>query len=509
MDEEDLQGWPSGAPPASALCGEDERASVLAAYGLDSLEDDPELAGIVKFAALLCEAPVALVSVVESERQRFLAREGLDLRETPQDLSFCAHAMLGGELMVVPDATQDPRFADNALVTGEEQIRFYAGAPLISPEGAPIGALCAIDRTPREGGLSDAQLQGLGVLAQAVMRRLDMRRAVRLASHETNETLRHMRSIADLVPAIIWSADGTGAFDYFNRRWTELTGAERPRTVSEWRQVVHEEDAGQTFAAWQKSFERGEPFESEYRLRRADGGWQWTLARGMPVRSPEGEVARWYGTLTDVDQARRLSQARDLLARELTHRIKNIFAVISGLVAIRARKHPESRAFADELTSAIFALGRAHEFVGPIDGEKGESMRGLLSELMAPYEEASPSGERRIRINGGDCRIGPRAATPLALVFHELATNAVKYGALAADTGWVDIHLDCPDDDGITTVVWRECAGRRVEEPAEEGFGSRLLRTAVEGQLGGKLTRRFAPEGLEVRIELKSDKIRR
>lgn len=508
LDATDTLGWPTGAPPLPEFSGPDQRARVLSSYDFDSLEREGELAGIARFAASLCEAPVALVSIIDGTCERILAGEGVDWRELSLADSFCALTMLGGEMLEARDASTDPAFSGMGLVSGPEHVRFYAGMPLISREGAPLGAVCVIDRQPRPEGLTLLQREGLTLLAQTVMRRLALQRALRVASRETEETWRHMRGIADLVPAIIWSADGEGEFDYFNRRWTELTGVERPKTVTDWRRVVHEDDADSTFAAWQTSMQLGEPFECEYRLKRADGGWRWTLSRGLPVRSPEGGVARWYGTLTDVDKSRRLSQARDLLARELSHRIKNIFAVLSGLVAIRARKYPDSRAFADELTSAIFALGRAHEFVGPIDGEKGESMHGLLSELMAPYEEAG-RGEERIRIQGGDCKIGPRAATPLALVFHELATNAVKYGALANEAGQVDVHLDCPDSGETTTIHWRERGGPAVTPAVEEGFGSRLLRTAVEGQLGGKLKRRFEPGGLEVEIELKSEVINR
>ncbi|QYU67439.1 hypothetical protein J4558_21340 [Leptolyngbya sp. 15MV] len=107
-----------GTPLASALCGEDERARVLSAYGADGLVDDPDLTAITAFAARLCGTPIALVSLVEAERQRFLARNGIDALETPRSTSFCAHAMLDRAVMVVPDARVDPRFSGFELVTG-------------------------------------------------------------------------------------------------------------------------------------------------------------------------------------------------------------------------------------------------------------------------------------------------------------------------------------------------------------------------------------------------------
>lgn len=500
-------GEPSGrreAVPAAASGGEDERAQILSAYGYDELEDDPELTEIAGFAARLCATPMAFVSLVERQNQRFVAREGSDVRGTPRSVSFCAHAMLGAEEMVVPDATSDPRFAGNELVTGEEHVRFYAGAPLIAPEGTPLGALCVIDREPRPGGLSDLQRDGLRVLARAVMRRLEARRKSRAAAVRESEGARAMREIADLVPAIIWSADAEGRFDYYNSRWNEATGLPRPKDASGWLDVVHPDDTGTTRVAWTQSFEQGQPFESEFRLKQADGSWRWMMSRALPLVGSDGAVSRWYGTLTDIDHSHRLSQNRDLLARELSHRIKNIFAVVAGLVSIRARRHEPARQFADEVIDAIRALGRAHDFVRPVEGEKGDSLRGLLRELMAPYDDRAG----RVTLTGGECEIGPRSATPLALIFHELATNSAKYGALSVEDGRIEIAIECPEGEALTLIAWRERGGPPASEPGEDGFGSRLVQMSIEGQLGGKMERRFTAGGLEVDLAIPIGTIR-
>ena len=157
-----------GAPDTSAwLIDEASRDATLAEFDLDSMQSGGQLDRITAFAAELCGAPIALVSLVERDRQFFVARTGLAVCETPRATSFCQFAMLESDVMVVPDATKDPRFADNALVTGDPYIRFYAGAPLVSDGGVPLGSLCVIDRTPR-AGLTDLQYHGLQVLAEAV-----------------------------------------------------------------------------------------------------------------------------------------------------------------------------------------------------------------------------------------------------------------------------------------------------------------------------------------------------
>ena len=151
---------------------EGARSAVIAELGLDAHRDTDDLNRIVAFAAALCDVPTSLVSVVETRRQTFIARTGLDADETPRETSFCAHAMVEHDVMVVPDAAADPRFADNPLVTGDPYIRFYAGAPLVTSAGVPLGSLCVIDTSPRDG-LTPLQRQGLKVLAADVVNRFE------------------------------------------------------------------------------------------------------------------------------------------------------------------------------------------------------------------------------------------------------------------------------------------------------------------------------------------------
>ncbi len=162
---------------------EDARLDALRTYAvLDTL---PEAAydDITFLASQICDTPIALVSLIDGERQWFKSRVGLDVTETPRDQAFCAHAIMEpGELMVVSDAQLDERFADNPLVTDAPDIRFYAGAPLATSDGHGLGTLCVIDRVPRM--LSDCQLKGLRALSRQVMCILEYRKAVSsLARH--------------------------------------------------------------------------------------------------------------------------------------------------------------------------------------------------------------------------------------------------------------------------------------------------------------------------------------
>ena len=496
-----MESWPNGDSPANAPCGEDERLSVLASYGAENLSDDPELVRIVDFAARLCNAPAALITLVEQEHLRFLAKTGTDLEGTPRSISFCPHAMLNPDPMVVPDATTDPRFAGNPLVTGEPHIRFYAGAPLISDEGAPLGALCIIDGAARPEGLSQFQLDGLVVLADAVMRRLRHQREHISADSKIAEREQRLRSIIDSVPGIAWSADSRANFDYFSARWHEVTGHDHPKVAADWKQFVHPDDFEATLASFSKAIRDVEPFEQEFRLLQADGSWRWVLSRALPL-GEELREARWFGTMIDVDAAHRLAESRDLLASELSHRIKNIFAVVAGLISIRSRGKAEVAVFASEVTAAIMALGTAHEYVRPVEGRSSDKLLGLLRDLLAPYGNGD---DGRIAIGGDDLAMGAHAATPLALIFHELATNSAKYGALSREEGKVAIEVAAPrGDDETVCVSWREsgCGGMPNGNDAPEGFGSRMLRMAVEGQLGGTFARSFSEGGLDIELTI-------
>ncbi len=495
---------PAVPMPAPQIADEAERLRIVQSFEPDSLIDDPELASIVSFAAKLCDVPMGQVSLVEDVRQRFLAREGITLKETPRDIAFCDHAMREGEILEVRDARKDPRFADNPLVTSGPGIRFYAGHPLVSPEGAPLGALCAVDVEARPEGLNDFQREGMAVLAQAVMRRLQERRANIRARADIADRENQLRAIIEGVPQIAWSADSEGNFDYFNARWEQLTGVQAPTLAEHWRPLIHPEDAEDLFQNWQDSFAQSLPFEGEYRLKTKDG-WLWVLGQAAPVKNLTGDGVRWFGTITDIDEVRRALEERDMLAKELSHRIKNIFAVVIGLASLKARQTPEHKPFADDMIAVLHSLGRAHDVVRAGSEPEHDSLLTLLEALFAPY--GSDKETQRITITGPDALIHPQAATPLALVFHELATNSAKYGALSSDGGHVELTLEDAGD--MVAMTWREIGGPPVDcnagEPGKGGFGSRLVEMSITGQLQGTWKRDFADDGLVAHLTVAKD----
>jgi PAS domain S-box-containing protein len=489
--------------PKSTISGDidpQEAARILgvASFDLKQMVDDEALTSITDFAARLCDTPIALVSIVETDRQWFPARTGLEARETPRETSFCAYAMRGDDVMVVPDARQDERFRNNPLVTGDPHIRFYAGAPLVSEEGIQLGALCVIDREPRDG-LTPIQHQGLTVLADNIMTMLTLRRTSRRSDLQLDEQETKFRVLADAMPQMVWSTLPDGFHDYYNARWYEFTGVPENSTDGEgWNGMFHPDDQDRAWTVWRHSLETGEPYEIEYRLRNAAGEYRWTLGRALPIRNKKGEITRWFGTCTDIHDQKMIQVQREVIAQELSHRIKNIFSVINGLISFSTRHHPEVQDVANDLRDRIFALGRAHDFVRPHSEVSRphsveNSLCGMLKELLSAYTE-------RVHIDGEDITIDDRSATPLALVFHELATNAAKYGALSATEGRVDIH--CTSDKDFVTLQWIETGGPAVTPPPTDGFGTKLIELSAIRQMGGKIERDWDPKGLRLTLTL-------
>ena len=162
--------------PSNTSDKENARLAELHHLGIMDSPDEQAYDDITRMAADVCGTPVALITLIDGERQWFKSRLGVQERETPREVAFCTHAIDNpGRPFVVNDATKDPRFESNPLVTGDPNIRFYAGAPLVTSNGHALGTVCVIDREPRE--ISEAQLEELQFMAQQVVLMLEARAA--------------------------------------------------------------------------------------------------------------------------------------------------------------------------------------------------------------------------------------------------------------------------------------------------------------------------------------------
>ena len=316
-----------------------------------------------------------------------------------------------------------------------------------------------------------------------------------------NESRFH--TLADTMPQMVWSTLPDGFHDYYNARWYEFTGMPPGSTDGEgWSGMFHQDDQAVAWERWRTSLKTGDPYEIEYRLRHHSGQYRWVLGRALAMRDGEGRIVRWYGTCTDIHEAKRTAESLALMSHELSHRIKNIFAIVNGLIGLSARRFPESKQFAKDIQLRLAALGRAHDFARPHSEESrpvaGEThLTELLRQILKPYPALD---EGRITFSGVELVIDDRSATPLALIFHELATNASKYGALSTLEGRVEISIAVSGE--ACAISWVEVGGPPINDlPERHGFGTKLSTISAESQLGGSIERIWAPTGLRLSLQ--------
>lgn len=253
-----------GRPSASEA--ESRRLARLQLLAVMDTEPEPIFDSLTRLAADICGAPISLISLVDEKRQWFKSNLGLEgVQQTDRSVAFCAHAIEDDGLMEVCDAQLDPRFAANPLVTGEPRIRFYAGVPLVMPEGERLGTLCVIDRQARH--LTEAQRRSLVTLAELAAQALLLRERSHYLEIVGDEG--RFKVIAETSPLGIFQTDVAGNCTYTNPRWREIYGIPLKQSLgSKWRDVVHPADREAFFSKLAQAAKRGGTLGMEYRLLR-------------------------------------------------------------------------------------------------------------------------------------------------------------------------------------------------------------------------------------------------
>ncbi len=336
------------ALPQSTLDDEERRLATLGRYGV--LDTPPEQAfdDLTRLAAQVLGTPIALVSLIDRDRQWFKSRVGIEVCSTPRDMAFCAHAIHGDDVMVVEDALQDPRFANNPLVTGDPFIRFYAGAPLIADDGLALGTLCVIDRQPRR--FDATQRETLALLARQVMAQLTLhRQSMHLESllNDLQERTQLLSQLSNRVPGVIYQyrrfPDGSTCFPYASERMWDMFEVHPEDTQRDAAGViarVHPQDLEGVLSSIETSYSGLLPWRHEFRVVLPQQGTKWRFGDAVPERLADGSVL-WHGFITDITE-RRLHQER-------THRLA-YYDPLTGL--------PNRRLLIDRLERELAHLRR-------------------------------------------------------------------------------------------------------------------------------------------------------
>ncbi|MDT8857100.1 HWE histidine kinase domain-containing protein [Paracoccaceae bacterium Fryx2] len=268
---------------------------------------------------------------------------------------------------------------------------------------------------------------------------------------------------------------------------------------------IHPADRDRVRAAFAATRAVVGPFEIDFRTL-IGKKVRWISARG---RGSDEDIVRrtMMGVFLDVTGRKQAEESSELLAGEMSHRVKNLLAIASGLARITSRSSSGVEDMTTQLTHRLTALGRAHDLVRPLPGNHGDAalLGDIFTVLLAPYDDQGAFAGR-IRIAVPRMGVGEEAAAALALVVHELATNSLKYGSLSSDEGVLDVS-GCVAGDNVR-IVWTEQGGPELAKAAEQqGYGRKLVSRTVEGPLGGSISYDWSRSGALVTIEINGERL--
>ena len=246
--------------------------------------------------------------------------------------------------------------------------------------------------------------------------------------------------------------------------------------------------------------------------RRKDGSLSDSSLAVSPVRDRQGRVIGASKSARDISERRRAEERQQLLLREMDHRVKNLFALAGSVVRLSARSAKTPSELASSVEARLLALARAHALTlrkvsdAPGQTEQTIGLHALIRTVLAPYDDQAGKRETCVAISGPDIAIAGGTVTSFALLLHEFATNAAKYGALSVPEGYIEVTCSEAADQFVLT--WKEHGGPRIADRIEdEGFGSLLIRLTVEGQLGGAISRWWEESGLAIRLSVNRQRV--
>ena len=510
-----MQALPIAGPIAS-LTRDDEvgrpmteaDATRLAALHRYRLLDTPEEGEFHRLAGLACDllqTEIAVIAVLEAERQWPVARIGLRGKAPPWPAAAWAAALAAapGQVAVVPDAGRDPRFAE--AVPAGAAIRFLAGAPLRLADGKAHGSLCIASAEPRPGGLDERDRRRLLTLAalaaDALELRLQARRAQELAESEAR--LRQAQEAAGVVAFEATSGSSPAHAPLGALRRLLGLAETAPLTLRGLAVSAHPEERPRLEMVAARLAAEGGTLLEEFRVTTCEGDVLWAQVQGETHFGAQEDPAAWRlsGLLRDVTERRRADERQLFMTRELDHRAKNALAVV--LAALRLTPAADPRSYAAAVEGRVAALARAHTLLTEkrwAGVELRDLVAGELRNFLGAAEAVPPP---RASLDGPPVLLLPQAAQPLSMALHELATNAVKHGALSVPGGRIAVGWALEPGRIGLRLLWVETGGPPLAgPPSRPRFGSRVMRGTVVDQLGGQLLLRWPQSGLVCEIVL-------
>jgi PAS domain S-box-containing protein len=322
----------------------------------------------------------------------------------------------------------------------------------------------------------------------------------KLAEIAREEAARRWRMAADLAGLAWWEWDLRTGETVWSERFFHLCGYD-PGAVTPsyavWAAAVHPEDLPRVEAEIERARARGGRCACAFRYRHPDGAEVWVNAHGEFAYDGDGTPLRMMGVVVDITGRKEAEARQELLARELGHRVKNLLMVVQSVAQTSLRSAASLRAFEDGFLDRLQSLARAHQLL-IVGGWEGAPLREVLEAELAAHDD----GTGRVALQGHSAALlGPQAALMVGLAAHELATNALKHGALSVPEGRVEVAWEVEGGGAWVRVAWQETGGPAVRPPTRRGFGTRMLK-ALGRQAGGELVLAFEPTGLVCRMRL-------
>jgi len=477
---------------------EQRRLAALAELAVLDTPPEPVFEAITALAAQVCQVPIALVSLVDAERQWFKSNIGLPgVTQTPREVAFCHHTIGQSPVLEVPDARADPRFSDNPLVTGEPDIRFYAGASIELAGGERIGTVCVIDREPRQ--LSEQQrtvLQGLATIASLALadRRSRLRTARDLAEGEAR-----YRAIVEDQSELISVAGPDGTLRFVNGAYAQHFGLTPQDMVGRnLLAFVDAADRSAVTAHLAQVLQSDAPLFGINRMQSAQGRTRWVSWVNRPLRGPGGAVTAIQSVGRDMtaqreaeDGLRAALAERETLLQEVYHRVKNNLQVVQSLLSLqqRALADPEARRALEDTARRVRAMTLVHEQLYQTGDLGRVSLRDYTADLLRQIDEATGASRQGVLLQAEvpvqTCK--PDTAIPYGLILTELVSNAMAHGFAGRTAGQVRVELVLQGGTPVLTVSDDGIGLPAGFDPAALSSMGLQLAGSLARQLGGRL----------------------
>ncbi|MBM6579282.1 PAS domain-containing protein [Microvirga sp. BT689] len=402
-------------------------------------------------------------------------------------------ALKRAEPLVVHDVSTDPRTNSPAHLAAFAALEFSAVVTVsLIKRGHMVAALYVHNRTPRLW--NDNEVKLIQDVAERTWDAVERARS-EAALRKSEERLQLAVEASGVVGT--WDWDVTSNLIYADERFATLFGVD-PETaaagtpIANFMDGVHPDDRGRIRKQIGEAVDTGGHYAAEYRTIAKDGQIHWVSAQGRCYHVA-GQPVRFPGVIVDITERKRAEEHRELLIHELNHRVKNTLATVQSIASQTLRNAGAMEEARSAMESRLLALSRAHDVLTRENWESAGLLE-IVREAMAPYRHER---EKRIHMEGPDVRLSPRMALAIAMALQELATNAVKYGALSDTVGEVRILWSVREQpEKLLHLTWSEINGPKVGVPKRRGFGSRLIERSLAHDLNGRAKIDFAPTGV-------------